>query len=574
MHGNVVYDLSMPSLTRKTIGGRSYYYLRECQRVGGKPKIVWTYYLGSAARLLERLSRPEPEQVSLVEFGASAAAFDIAQALGVVETIDRHVPKRGSQGPTVGQYLLLAALNRCVDPQSKAKLADWHRSSVLRRLLPLSDAQLTSQRFWDNMDRVSADQIVAIERDLSAAAVSRFGLDLRCLLFDATNFFTFVDSFNTRATLPQRGHSKEGRANLRILGLALLVTADGDVPLFHHTYAGNQADAVTFRSVADGLAQRCRELAQGACDITLVFDKGNNSEDNLETIAKGPFHFVGSLVPTQHKDLLAVPRAKMRRLDRQTLPAVWAWRTRKKVFGVERTVLCTFNRPLFVAQTKTLRREISKRRRRLAERVRAIERFRIKPPGKPPTVAGTKKRVEAILAGRHMKQLFQAEVTAGPDKLPVLTWRFDDDAWQTLQKTLLGKTILFTDRDGWTDEQIVLAYRAQFHVEAAFRRMKDPRFLTFRPAFHWTDQKLRVHAFYCVLALMILSLLRRKLGHEGIHVSVARMAEKLAGIREVTLLYPAPPEAKAPFVRTLLSSMDDEQRALLEALDLRRYQAS
>lgn len=561
----------MPSLTKKVIHGKSYYYLRECQRVGGKPKIVWTHYLGSADRLVERLSRPEPEEVSLVEFGASAAAFDIAQALGVVETIDRHVPKRGSRGPSVGQYLLVAALNRSVEPRSKTRLADWHQRTVLRRLLPMTAAQLTSQRFWDNMDRVGADQIVAIERNLSAAAVSRFGLHLRCLLFDATNFFTFVDSFNTRSTLPQRGHSKEGRANLRILGLALLVTSDGDVPLFHHTYAGNQPDAVTFRSVVDELAQRSRALADGVCDITLVFDKGNNAEDNLESIEKGPFHFVGSLVPTHHKDLLAVPRSQMHRLDRKTLPAVWAWRTRKKVFGVERTVLCTFNRPLFVAQTKTLRREIRKRRRRLDDRVRALERFRAKPRGQAPTVAGTKKRVEAILAGRHMNQLFHAKVRSGPDKLPVLSWRFNDEAWKTLQNTLLGKTILFTDRDHWKDEQIVLAYRAQSHVEAAFRRMKDPRFLTFRPAFHWTDQKLRVHAFYCVLALTLLSLLRRKLAQKDIHLSIARMAEQLADIQEVTLLYPAPPQAKAPFARTVLSVMDEQQRALCDALDLRRY---
>lgn len=568
-----MYDLIMPSLTKKIVRGKPYYYLRECQRVGGKPKIVWTHYLGSVERLIERLSRPEPEQVSIVEFGASAAAFDIAQALGVVETIDRHVPKRGSQGPSVGQYLLTAALNRCVAPRSKAQLGDWHQSSALRRLLPMTQAQLTSQRFWDNMGRVSADQIVAIERDLSAAAVSRFGLDLRCLLFDATNFFTFVDSFNTRSTLPQRGHSKEGRANLRILGLALLVTSDGDVPLFHHTYAGNQHDSVTFRSVTDELVRRSQQLGDGACDVTLVFDKGNNAEDNLEAVEKSPLHFVGSLVPTQHEDLLAIPRSQMRRLDKTALPAVWAARARKTIFGVERTVLCTFNRPLFVAQTKTLRREIGKRRRQLDQRVRALERSRNRPRGKPPTVAGTKKRVETILAGRHMKQLFHAEVGVGPDKLPVLSWRFDELAWKKLQDTLLGKTILFTDRDAWTDEQIVLAYRAQSHVEAAFRRMKDPRFLTFRPTFHWTDQKLRVHAFYCVLALTILSLLRRKLAQQGICLSVAKMTERLAEIREVTLLYPAPPHADAPFTRTVLTTMDDQQRALLAALDLARFRA-
>jgi transposase len=74
---------------------------------------------------------------------------------------------------------------------------------------------------------------------------------------------------------------------------------------------------------------------------------------------------------------------------------------------------------------------------------------------------------------------------------------------------LLGKTILFTDHgEDWSDEQIVLAYRAQHHVEADFRRLKNPHYLSFRPTFHWTDQKLCVHAFYCVLALMILNLLR------------------------------------------------------------------
>jgi transposase len=69
-----------------------------------------------------------------------------------------------------------------------------------------------------------------------------------------------------------------------------------------------------------------------------------------------------------------------------------------------------------------------------------------------------------------------------------------------LCQTLLGKMLLFTDHEGWHDEQIVLAYRSQSDVEAAFRDMKDSRSFTFRPSFLWTDQKQCVHAFYCVLA--------------------------------------------------------------------------
>jgi transposase len=564
----------MPSLTKKIIRGKPYYYLRECQRVDGKPKIVSTIYLGPPQSILDRLMRPEPAQVAIYEFGASAAVWDMAQAIDLLATLDRHVPKRGSQGPSVGQYILIAALNRCMAPCSKAQIADWYQKTALRRLLPLSNGQLTSQRFWDNMERVGAKQIAAIERDLARATVSRFGLDLHCLLFDATNFFTFLDSFNARAKLPQRGHSKEGRDNLRILGLALLVTSDGEIPLFHHTYAGNQHDSVTFHSVAEELLERCRSLAQGACDITLVFDKGNNSAENLEWVGNSPFHFVGSLVPTQHKDLLSISRKAMRRLDPTQLPAVRSYRTRKVVFGIERTILCTFNQELFDSQTQTLSREIAKRKRRLQKLRTRLENRRTDSPGKAPTVEGVQKKVKEILRGRHMADLFAAAVRKNRAGLPRLSFRFRDKAYQYLRSTLLGKTLLFTDRTDWTDEQIVLAYRAQHHVEADFRRLKDPHYLTFRPAFHWTDQKLRVHAFYCVLALLMLNLLRRKLAQAGIPLSIAKMMDSLTDIHEVTLLYPGASGSQKPFARTVLADMDPTQRKIVETLGLERYRSS
>jgi transposase len=421
------------------------------------------------------------------------------------------------------------------------------------------------------MERVHETAILAIEQEISATAVSRFGLDLQCLLFDATNFFTFVDSFNDRATHPQRGHSKDGRDNLRLLGLALLVTSDGEIPLLHHTYAGNQHDATTFGSVADQLAQRCRALGEGVHDITLIFDKGNNSEDNLKAVEQGPFHFVGSLVPTQHPELLALRRKTMHRLDTNLLPAVWSYRTSKKLFGVQRTVLVTFNLPLYKAQLKTLRREIRKRQQKLQKLQASLQRHAHHPAkGKKPTLQGTRNRVQTILTGRHMKDLFTATLEKGKGQLPQLRWTFNDKKWKHLQRTLLGKTLLFTDRDDWSDEQIVCAYRSQFHIETAFRRMKDPHVLTFRPTHHWTDQKLRVHAFYCVLALMILSLLRRQLDKAGIHLSITHMIQRLADIREIVTLY-ATPKGETPRTQTILSKRDAEQTAMLEALGLSAY---
>src|SRR3954466_1981873 len=272
---------SMASLLKKAIRGKTYYYARECRRVDGKPKIVWQQYLGRADDIIAALTRPAapattaPEKAVVTEFGAVLALYDVAQRLRLVEHIDRHVPaRRGPRGPSVGQYLLVAALNRCLDPRSKVQIAAWYQRTALRRLLDFRPEQLTSQRFWDQMDRLPPRAIPTIERDLTAHLIREFAVDVRQVLFDATNFFTFIDTFNERCTLAQRGKSKEGRAALRIVGLALLVTTDFHIPLCHHTYPGNRPDSPTFASMTEELVQRHHILATQVEDITLVFDRG------------------------------------------------------------------------------------------------------------------------------------------------------------------------------------------------------------------------------------------------------------------------------------------------------------
>ncbi|MFQ5506988.1 MAG: transposase, partial [Planctomycetota bacterium] len=230
----------MASLTPKRIHGRTYWYLRETAWVNGRSKVVRTVYLGSAEQIAASLGKGTTALqlipgAPIFEFGAVAAVYDLARRLKVVEIIDRHVRKRG-RGPSVGTLLVLAAINRAVAPTSKARVATWYERTSLPRWMKLKAGQLTSQRFWDNMDRVPEEALVAIERELAAKVVKKYELGLRCLFYDATNFFTFIDTFNSRSTLAQRGKSKEGRSSLRILGLALLVTGDFEVPLFHYLY--------------------------------------------------------------------------------------------------------------------------------------------------------------------------------------------------------------------------------------------------------------------------------------------------------------------------------------------------
>ncbi len=568
----------MPSLTKKKINGKTYYYARESKWVNGKSKIVWQKYLGRAEDIIATMTGaredPDPEKAIVTEFGAVAALYDLAQRLQLAEHIDRHVPKRGS-GPSVGTYLLTAVLNRCVAPSSKASVADWFKRTALRRLVGIEARQLTSQRFWDNMNRLSREAISLIERDITAQMVRDFKIDLRRVLFDATNFFTFIDTFNDRSTLAQRGKSKEGRKALRIIGLALLVSADSHVPLLHQTYAGNQHDSKTFTGLTGELVARYKALTDGAEHVTIVFDKGNNSKDNLAAVDESPYHFVGSLVTTQHSELLEIPRKRYRSLADEGLPGVEVHRLKKVVFGTERTVLLTYNENLFLTQSKTILRDVSKRRSLLQAEQLRLRKWRTGKisNGKRPTIEAVDKKVNGWLKRQHMKKLLHVEVSE-VEGFPKLTYHFDNQAWKRLQTTRLGKTILFTDNDDWTDAEIVRAYRGQYMVEEAFKRMKDPHHIALRPQHHWTDQKVEVHVFCCVLALTLCSLLRRELSQKGIDRSIPAILKDLSTIQEVAVVYPAKSKGGEPGMKVTLSELSEGQQALYEALDLARYRAT
>jgi transposase len=270
----------MPSLTPKLIGGHTYYYARYCQRVNGKPKIVRQLYLGKLDDLVAAVEQsrlpPQPLQSQVAAFADVAALWDIAQRLDLLPLLDSILPPKRHQGLSCGQYLLLAAINRAVSPTSKLRFADWYRQTALTRWLPADPAWLSSQHFWNHMDRVTADHIQEFERQMSRRLIERFQLDLRALVYDGTNFFTYINT-RTSAELPQRGHNKQKRNDLRQVNLGLLVSADFHIPLFHRVYAGNIHDSVEFRSLTEELATSYRDLAHSCEHITLVFDKGNNS---------------------------------------------------------------------------------------------------------------------------------------------------------------------------------------------------------------------------------------------------------------------------------------------------------
>jgi hypothetical protein len=151
-----------------------------------------------------------------------------------------------------------------------------------------------------------------------------------------------------------------------------------------------------------------------------------------------------------------------------------------------------------------------------------------------------------------------------------LSWRTSTRARHRLEERLFGKRILFTNRDTWPVTDIVAAYRSQSDAEFGFRQLKDPHVVSFSPMHHWTDSKIRVHVFTCVLALAVAHLMRRRAAQAGLHLSVRELLDHLAGIGETVLLHHNGGKGR-PRAQRILTDMSDTQHRLYDLFALDRH---
>jgi transposase len=562
----------MAFIVGKKQDGKTYYYLAESARVDGKPRIVSQRYLGSAEEIAARLSESgpgEPDRSRHLAFGDVAATFDMLRRLRVADIVDEVVgSRRVDAGASVGTYIALAALNRVVDPCSKLAFSDWWHKTAGDRWLRLPAGALDHRRFWDAMDQVSQAQLEEIERRVVAGMVETFGVDLSGLVLDMTNFATWIDSANVRAPIAQRGHSKQKRSDLRICGLGLVVSTDGGVPLVSLAYPGNRPDVTQFATMVNELVVRFGALyPDGKGErLTLVYDAGQNSGDNYETLDHTPLHFVASLPPSDHPELLATAKNRYKVVDKQAFPGLTAFETTKVVFGKQRRLVCCHSDGLHDKQSRGFDQTLAKVRRQLTEIQSRLARGHTRKSKEQ-----VQAEIAAILAPRWVSRVVSATLSGDKPGELRLEFHTDGKARAVLEDELFGKRILFTDK---TPEQACLAtivaeYRSQEVVEADFRQMKDPNVVSFSPMFHFTEQKIRVHIFYCVLALMVAKLMVREADRAGMHMSVRALLSSLSGIEETVLLYKG--ERGRPRARRMLTEQDATQHRLYDLFGLDAY---
>ncbi len=569
-----VLPIIVSSIIKKRRGGRTYLYAATSARVGGRPRIVDQVYLGAEDEVIARLSAGPGGDPSLPDtehrrFGDVAAVWGMLARLDAITVIDSVIDSgvrdaaRGA-AVSVGTYLGLAALNRVCDPRSKRAFAQWWTGTALGRITRIPTGALDHRRFWDAMDAVTVEQLEQIEAALTRRMVEEFGLDTHALILDMTNCATFIDSGNQRAPIAQRGKAKQKRYDLRIVGLGLVATRDGGIPLLSRAYPGNKVDVTQFQPMIEELARRYSATLGGPGAATVTFDAGQNSQPNFARLAELGLHFVGSVPPSDHPGLLARPAT-----DRQVVPAyaeenLSAFETTAMVLGRQRRVILTHSPGLHTAQQAGFVQTLRKATAALTELAERLARGRTR---RPP--AKVQAEIDTICAPRWVARVIATELTGDTPATLRLAWRIDSTAQAGLEEQIFGKRILVTDHDDWPLAQLIDAYRSQEYLEAGFRQAKDPHVVSFAPIRHFTDHKIRVHLFTCVLALAIAHLMRREAARTDLALSVPALLAELEGIGETVLLYQG--ERGRPRARHTITRMTPTQQRLYQLFDLDRY---
>jgi transposase len=275
-------------------------------------------------------------------------------------------------------------------------------------------------------------------------------------------------------------------------------------------------------------------------EVTVVFDRGNNSELNLDLLESGDKkqHYIAGLKKNQLPELFAIPRKKYVELKAPNLARVTAYRTISNVFSRDLVTVISHNPELEKGQLQGLIIEKDKIIAKLKDIQDTLTKrlAKIITKGKKPTVDSVTKTVATILKAEYMDEIFSYKVFMKNDNV-ILSFSVNEKAIEKIKATKLGITAFFTDRRDLSTEMIVNMYRSAWHVESAFKQLKDTSHNTVRPMFHWTDEKIRVHIFDCVLALRLCSLLVKELYDKGIHTSINAMIEAMSEITKVTTFF-------------------------------------
>src|SRR6266566_5429723 len=443
--------------------------------------------------------------------GDAGALVWVAEQLDLIGLIDRACGQEGPEdGPTIGEMVVAVAVQRACAPGAKRHLAAF-LESCLPRVSCLPAEAFTGQTFHRLAAEVTEEQLEKAQIEIARAAVERFDLSTCVLAFDTTNFDTHIAT-TTAGELARRGHAKSKRSDLRVVGLATLVSETGHVPLLHRTYPGNGSDQTVLGECLDALGKLHDALQDSDVRVrpgcrTLVRDGGSWSEQLELDLDVAGYYTLISLPLSHRASESALQHAARRGAMKPVggkLGDVRAARLRAPVGELDRTLVVVESQELLRGQKRGIAAALLKAKEELRKLERRAASGRIKREA-------LESRIQKALSREHLAEFVVAEVKQCGKRL-LLEWHVDAARRRVLERTRLGRRVLCTDRHVWSTGRIVDAFRGQWNVEELFRRAKKGGVAPWGPSHQWADSSLRLHTFATVIGLTLVSLVRLALG--------------------------------------------------------------
>jgi transposase len=523
----------MAYLRKNVSKGIEYWSLCENKRVDGKVVRNTLEYFGNSRHMAEMLSARKLSNSTLDNMnwtdsitvssrihGSVAALVAVAKKIGIIEIFDVCLPKRERAGVRRGSALLAAAIQRACQPGSKSAFAGWVRKTTLPSLLelPADGKTRTSQVFWELMEGIIESDLAAAEDTITGKLLALYNPERTRLALDYTNYYSYISSSNIKCSIARRGHNKQKRNDLRQYSLAIVSTHNPAFPLFSMLYEGNLNDITAFGGYYKMLQGR---LGQGFDKgmLTLVFDGGSVDKANLDML---DMHFISSFPLSSAKELYDIDISEYNRVTVRGGREVLCYRIGKKtIWGRVLSCVLTYSQELYDGQMLDMERNVEKKRGLACE-----VRLRADNPK-----ARLDKTAEGVRKAIALDKTLTALISVGLDDEGKVLFEVDEDAKKSYARRMFGKKLIVTDQLDWTTESIVSAYREQGDIEGIFRDSKDPSHFSVRPQYHYTDEKVRVHVFCCLVGLILATALNQEMELVGIHVSNSSVLDTLEDVR-------------------------------------------
>ena len=534
----------MGTITKRKQNDKTYYVYQETYRVkiddkskinkgknrgSGKSKVCTkAIYLGSADDIVKKMKANEPQKISIREFGLCAAAYQVASEIGLQDILSKHI-----KGETAGIprwiYFFVTIINRLYNSTSKNKMSDWLKKTILPELLSFDPKKLNSKNFWYASNEVMSEEDIDnnllegigesifsnIEDELFKNIDKIMNLSTQTICYDTTNFYTYIQE-PSKSKFAKFCHSKDSKSSLKHIGLLMAVEKEHGIPITNKIYQANRHDSKLFSNVLSDLVISIKKLCNKDSDFVLVMDKGNNSKENFNKMNENVISWIGSLQVSHHKDLKQLPLSEYNNYKETKF-----YRTNKNIFGIDCTIIITFNKDTQKKQEYTFLRNINKLKETIEKKISSYKKIHTIIP---------KGIIDTITKSEYKKYL-SVSIEDGILHINENIKEIED------KKLSFGKNILFSNLLNADSSYIIDAYREKNIIEEDFQLLKNIDTIRFRPIRHWTDSKIISYAFCCITAMKLMRIMQWKLKQIGYTMSPKLLVEELEDIQEVIMIY-------------------------------------